>query len=89
MRSICASGRFSKALVPAVAELMRTPSTSSTTWLALLPRRKMPDTWPGPPLALISTPPRVCSSSVSVIGPALAMVSASMTRRSASTVSIG
>ena len=70
MRSICDSGMASNAFVPALAELTRTPSISSTTWLALLPRRKMPEVWPGPPLLAISAPPCKRSSSARVAEPA-------------------
>ena len=35
MRSICANGMCSNAFVPDVAELMRTPSTSTTTWFGI------------------------------------------------------
>jgi hypothetical protein len=87
MRSICASGRCSSALVPVVAELTRTPSISTTTWLVLLPRRNTPLGCPGPPVMLSSAPAWRCSSSARPTGPARAIWSASITTRSATGLS--
>jgi len=85
MRSICSSGMLSKLAWPVVAEPMRTPSTNSSTWRLSVPRMKMLEFLPRPPLAAICTPAMRASSSGTVRPVLFSIASRSITVTSLST----
>jgi hypothetical protein len=64
IRSICASGRSWNAGMPAVAEFIFTPSTSTSTWSDSVPRMYRLLSLPRPPVLPTSMPARPPSSSI-------------------------
>ena len=66
-RSICASGRSWYIARPRSALLMRTPSTSTTVWPELVPRRNSELCLPSPPALVRLMPARPRSSSCSEV----------------------
>ena len=65
------------------------PSISTSVCPRLAPRRNIPESEPGPPFCVISTPGWRCRSSVRLCAPARAISAAPMTVMSASTSAIG
>jgi hypothetical protein len=63
MRSTIDGGMFCSAATPMVPGLMRTPSTSTSTWFDSVPRRNSEVCWPGPPRRVGSMPARKRSAS--------------------------
>lgn len=64
MRSMESSGRVSQVKTPVPSADARTPSISTSTWLLLLPRRKMDVCPPGPPVRAMSKPASSLSRSL-------------------------
>jgi hypothetical protein len=56
MRSICASGIASSEVVPALDDATRMPSISTSVCALLAPRKKTPETAPGPPFWMTLDP---------------------------------
>jgi hypothetical protein len=79
MRSIASSGIAFQLATPLVEEAMRTPSSRTTTWLLLAPRRKTLVLAPALPLRVISMPGWRCNTSATEPAPERAISSRSMT----------
>ena len=89
MRSTWSSGMASSDVAPALDEAILMPSISTSVWPRFAPRRKIPDSEPGPPFWVISTAGWRCRSSVRLCAPARAISAAPITVTSARTSAIG